>query len=58
MKRVPELLLLTALFSGVVFLLYEKTDGIIKTASVVLLVICLLASIVVFLVDQESKTRT
>jgi hypothetical protein len=58
MKRIPELLLLIGIASGVVFLLYEKTDSAIKIASIVLLVASLLGSIVVFFIDQERKTRT
>jgi sorbitol-specific phosphotransferase system component IIC len=58
MKRIPELILLIGIASGVVFLLYEKTDSAIKIVSIALLVASLLGSIVVFFIDQERKTRT
>jgi protein-S-isoprenylcysteine O-methyltransferase Ste14 len=58
MKRIPEILMLVAVISGVVFLMYEKTDSVVKSASVVLLIVSLLGSIAVLFIDQERKTKT
>jgi protein-S-isoprenylcysteine O-methyltransferase Ste14 len=58
MKRIPEILMLVAVISGVVFLMYEKTDSVVKSASVVLLIVSLMGSIAVLFIDQERKTKT
>lgn len=61
MKRVPDILMILAIVSGVVYLLEYKatasTDRTIKWISIGFLIASLLGSIITYLADQHHKTK-
>ncbi|MGA3150771.1 MAG: hypothetical protein ABSD10_04200 [Candidatus Saccharimonadales bacterium] len=59
MKRFPDILMIVAVLSGVVYLLEQNAaSSIIRLIALVLLITSLVVSIVYFLIDQERKTKS
>ncbi len=58
MRKIPGLLMSLAVLSGIVYLFRFHHPGFVKTLAIVFLATSVLGSILVFLFDQMSKTKT